>query len=82
MPVQKIVTSGDEPGPPGSIHNMPRGCYVMKMRTAEVFDCFGCVGDNCKDEDREVWDYYDQNIAQQKGYTCTETPEGCNLEYN
>ncbi len=27
---KKIVTSADDPGPPGSIHDLPKGCFVMK----------------------------------------------------
>ena len=75
----RIVTSADDPGPEGSIHNLPKGCYVMKKRTAEIFDCFGCVGDVCKDEILEIWEYYDQDVAATKGYSCVEAPSGCQL---
>ena len=76
----RMPTSADDPGPPGSIHNLPRGCYVMKKRGAEEYQCFGCASGKCKDEDRNVWDYTGQDIAKAKGYSCTETTDGCVLE--
>ena len=79
--VNKIVTSIDgNKGPEGGIHNLPRGCYVMKKRIAEEFDCFGCVGNFCKDEDLQIWDYIGQDIAAEKGHVCIESEEkGCTL---
>ena len=76
---KSVVTSGDDPGPPGSIHNLPRGCYVMKKIVADEFECFGCVDDDCKDEDLKVWDYYDQDVAKEQGYSCAATSDGCML---
>jgi len=77
--VNKIVTSIDEGrGPEGGIHNLPRGCYIMKKRTAEEFECFGCVGDICKDENLRIWDYIGQDIAAEKGHFCIESEKkGC-----
>jgi len=75
----KVVTSGDDPGPPGSIHNLPKGCFVMKKIASEEYDCFGCVGDVCIDEDLNVWDYTGQDLAKNKGFFCLETADGCIL---
>jgi len=76
---QAIITSADDPGPEGSIHNLPKGCFVMKKLNAEEFECFGCVQDNCKEENLEIWDYYDQDLAKEKGFSCKETESGCEL---
>lgn len=79
-PSEEIHTSIDgDRGPPGSIHNMPRGCYVMQHRSTAQYDCFGCVGGVCKDEDLNIWDYTDQVFVAQKGYRCSETTDGCIL---
>lgn len=76
---KKTVTSAGEPRPEGSIHNMPKSCFVMKNINTEEFECFGCANDKCDKEDLTVWEYYDQDVAQQKGYSCIETAEGCAL---
>jgi len=74
----KIVTSIDEDrGPPGSIHNLPRGCYIMKKRTSDEYGCFGCANEICKDEDLNIWDYTGQDIAKRKGFSCEATQQGC-----
>ena len=54
-----------------------QGCVIMKKRTGEEYDCFGCVGNVCKDPDMAVWDDANQDEAQAKGYKCINTPNGC-----
>ena len=74
------VTSIDgDRGPPGGIHNLPRGCYVMKRRDADEYGCFGCVGELCHDEDRAQWDYVDQGEAEQLGHRCVARATGCEM---
>ena len=73
------ITSADEPSPPGTIHNLPKGCFVMKNINSRQYDCFGCVGDTCKDPDLKAWDYTDQDQARSNGYNCIKTPNGCEL---
>ena len=74
-----IPASADDPGPPGGIHNLPKGCFVMKKINADEYDCFGCANGNCKDEDLRIWDYTDQDAAGIKGFSCLETNDGCKI---
>ena len=80
--INQPVTSNDGNNPPGSIHNTPKGCYIMKKINQEnKYDCFGCVNGNCKKEDLSAWEYVDQDELAAKGYSyiCRETPQGCEI---
>ena len=61
------------------VHDLPRGCYVMKHRAREQYTCFGCVYDTCIDEDTREWDYVDQAEVRLIGHVCTATPQGCRM---
>ena len=56
-----------------------QGCSLMKNKNSDNYDCFGCIGNICKDPDLKVWEDTNQDQARSKGYNCIKTPNGCEL---
>ncbi len=59
--------------------NVQQGCSLMKNKNSDNYDCFGCIGNICKNPDLKVWEETDQEKAKSKGYNCIKTPNGCEL---
>lgn len=52
-------------------------CVVMQSKSTGTIDCYGCVGDKCKDATND-WVLY-QQVTPEVTYACIETSNGCEL---